>query len=78
MTIEEWDAYIGGLSDEFMLAIDTKDEDGQVVAKALAANGWPGDSNRALRRLQRKYTIALKMLEAAEREGKSLFGPDSA
>lgn len=83
MTVEEWDAYIGGVADstEFILLPEKFEcADGQMLGRVLATAGWPrhhkdrvyakagDDSNHALRRLQRKYHAALKLLAATEEQ----------
>lgn len=39
-----------------------EDADAKELARCLARVGWPGDSNRALRRLERKHSAAVEML----------------
>lgn len=80
MTFDEWDAYVTGLadSDEVILGKKFEEDNGLVLARILATIGWPSyrsdrvyakagdDSNTSLRRLQRKYQVALKLLAASE------------
>lgn len=77
MTLDEWDAYIGGIADatEFVLGEKFECAEGQMLARVLASAAWPnyhtdrtyakaGDnSNQALRTLERKYHAALKLLQ---------------
>lgn len=79
MTLE-WDACLGDIADssEFIFGEKFEETDGQTLARILATAGWPqhdrdwvyakaGDSsNLALRRLQRKYHAAQKLLAAAQ------------
>jgi len=84
MTLEQWDVWVGRIadSDDIVLGDDPfKEEDGETLARILATVGWPnydedrmyakaGDySNHALRRLQRKYEVALKIIAASEGRG---------